>query len=74
MEGKLLQSNEKCCKIIPVIDGYAMCPTCLQMGRRNRLQEITPDMQSSRQPLFCRKCKHRYIVNIAAGQCLEDRS
>lgn len=60
--------------MVPVIDGYVMCPDCLKQGRRNRLQEITPDMQSTRQPLYCRKCKRRFIVNIFAGQCLEDRS
>nr|DAQ81210.1 MAG TPA: cysteine-rich protein [Caudoviricetes sp.] len=70
----MLQTDQKCGTLLPVIDGYAMCPDCLQQGRRNRLQEITPDMQSFRQPLFCRKCKRRYVVNIAAGQCLEDRS
>ena len=70
----MLQTDQKCGTLFPVIDGYAMCPDCLQQGRRNRLQEITPDMQSFRQPLFCRKCKRRYVVNIAAGRCRLDRS
>ena len=69
-----MQMQENRGRLLPVSDGYVLCPKCLKHGLRNKIQEITPDMSAIRLRLFCRQCKARYIGNIAEGQCREDQS
>lgn len=69
-----MQSGAKPAKLFPVSDGYVLCPSCLEHGLKNKIQEIPLDMSARRLRLFCRQCKCRYIVNIAEGQCREDQS
>ena len=66
-----MQSTEKRGRILPVKDGYLICPHC---RRNKRLMKINPDTVATRVVAFCRDCKTENIVDIDRGQCYESRS
>lgn len=50
-----------------VVDGYIRCPICGTI-----LQRVPPDMTARHMPVYCRKDKIEYSVNIDRGQILQD--
>ena len=70
----VLQTMRKGGKLLPVRDGFILCPDCLNHGVRNKIQAVAPDTEATRLRLYCRQCKSRFVVNIAEGQCREDQS
>ena len=69
-----MQSSAKRGRLMPVKDGYLMCPHCLESRLKRRLLKINPDTTASRAVAYCRDCKKEYIVDIEQGQCFESRS
>lgn len=66
-----MQNQAFCGKMLPVKDGYLICPTC---RRNKRLLKVEPDTVAAHLTVFCRDCKTEHKVNIAQGQCFESRS
>lgn len=66
-----MQSDVKRGKLLPVKNGWLICPNC---RRNKRLMRIKPDTVASRVVVYCRDCKTEHIVDIAEGQCFESRS
>lgn len=58
-------------KLIPVRDGYLICPVC---RRNRRLMKINPDTEGRGIVAFCRVCKTEHIVDIVQGQSYESQS
>lgn len=59
--------------LLPVRDGYVLCPHCLPNRLRVKLIQVQPETQARHLRLFCRNCKTEYSVNIEKGQCFESR-
>ena len=53
--------------MLTVKNGAIRCPICGSM-----LQRVPPDMSARHLPVFCRKDKIEFSVNIERGQILED--
>ena len=66
-----LQNGQICGKLLPVQDGFLICPTC---RRNRRLMQIRPDTRAHHVIAYCRDCKTEHIVDIFEGQCFESRS
>ncbi len=49
-----------------VKDGLYVCPNC----RQKTSQAARADTEARNLPLWCRKCKAIYLVNIEHGQCV----
>ena len=58
-------------KILPMKDGWLVCPIC---RRNKRLKRIREDEEADRINLLCRDCKNEVYVSIHHGQCFESRS
>ena len=66
MEGKSLRKDAKGDKLM-VSNGYIRCPFCGVL-----LQRVPPDMSAVHLPLYCRKDKVEFSVNITNGQIQRD--
>ncbi len=66
----MLQTNEKCGKMLTVREGWLMCPRC----RRNfRVMKIRPDAEGERLIAYCRLCKKEFLIDIHKGECFESQ-
>ena len=68
---KALRASAGCGKIIPVRNGWAVCPAC---KRNFRLAKVLPETEGTAVVWYCRDCKTEIIVDIAKGQSVERRS
>lgn len=50
--------------ILRVKDGRIICPAC----KHKTSTEVRPDTRAKALPVYCRKCKQTYIVDIDANQ------
>ena len=64
----VLRSGSNRGKMLTVEDGYLICPVCRQ---NRKLQPVTPETRATRLPVYCRRCKHRIVVDIENGLCFE---
>lgn len=69
-----MQQQAECDRIMPVKDGFVLCPMCRRAGYEKKLLHLRSDTSGQHVELFCRSCKSRYIVDIDKGQCFESRS
>lgn len=75
MTQKGLHTTGKRGKLLPVKDGFLVCPECLAKRRLTvKLLRIGPDTKARHLPLFCRQCKREYIADIDQGRSFESRS
>jgi hypothetical protein len=52
--------------MLEVRDGRIVCPVC---GRLTD-QPVLPETRADNLPLFCKRCKRRFVVRIENGSCL----
>lgn len=60
-------------KLLTVKDGYLLCPHCLTARINSHLLKVEPDTVAVRLPVYCRRCKQYFKVDIASGQCFDSR-
>lgn len=66
----MLQTGQKCDKMLPVQGGWLVCPTC----RRNRhLLRIRPETEARALQVYCRVCRTEHLIDITRGQCFESQ-
>lgn len=70
---KALNAAAKRGKLLPVIDGFAVCPQCRASGICTKLIRIRPETRADRLQLYCRRHHAEYIVDICEGQCFESQ-
>ena len=64
-----MRSTNEHGRMLTVKNGAIRCPICGAM-----LQRVPPDMSARRLPVYCRRDKIEFSVNIEHGQILEDRA
>ena len=70
----MLQVTDERGIILPIADGFVLCPRCLASGRRRKIQHLRPDTVVSNLALYCRYCKAEYVVDIRDSQSLQGQS
>ena len=68
---RVLHRSAMCGKILPVKDGYLICPRC---RINKRVMRIDPSTFALNAVAYCRSCKWEGFVNIHEGQCFESQS
>lgn len=59
-----MQSPQNRGKLV-VKDGKVVCPVC----KRKTDQTVRLDTKAENFPLWCRRCKNSFVVNIDLGAC-----
>ena len=68
---RVLQSDTGCGKMLPVRNGWLICPFCF---RNRRVLRVHPKTVAKDAVAYCRDCKTEFFVDIEKGQCFESRS
>ena len=68
---RVLHNSPVCDKILPVENGWLICPRC---RRNRRVMKITPKTFGLNVAAFCKDCKWEGLIDIQEGQCFESRS
>lgn len=58
----VLQSDTGCGKMLPVQNGWLICPACRQW----KVLRLLPDTEVKHLPVYCKRCHKESIVNIPA--------
>ena len=66
---KVLTTQAKTDKMIPVKDGWVSCPVC----GNNRLKRVHPDETAALVFIHCRRCKNDIPLMLKQGQCFESQ-
>lgn len=67
-ELEVLQNPSKRGKMLPVQDGFLICPRC---KRNRKLLQIRPETSAKELTVFCRMCKNEITIDVDEGECFE---